>query len=143
MKVGKLDELDVGDEEIRKLVEAAERSLTDARNTSISPETRFEAAWRSVTQAAIATLWACGYRPSTSTPGHHQTIIQALSKTIGLESSRIAVLDRLRAKRNAIGYTGEDMDTASVDVCVEAADHLLRDIFEWLRATRPGVLSKE
>lgn len=139
LKIGKLDEFEVSDDEIRKLIEAARRSLDDARNESISPETRFEAAWRSVIQISIASLWACGYRPSTSTPGHHQTTIQSLSKTVGIESTQIAVLDRLRAKRNAIGYTGEDMDIASVEACINAAEQLLDDIVNWLPTVRAGL----
>jgi len=47
--------------------------------------------------------------------------LKNLLKTIGLDSDRIAVLERLRHKRNVIDYTGEDMDEASVEVCIREA----------------------
>jgi len=47
--------------------------------------------------------------------------LKNLLKTIGLDSDRIAVLERLRHKRNVIDYSGEDMDEASVEVCSREA----------------------
>lgn len=57
-------------------------------------------------------LWANGYRPSRNAPGHHQTMIQSLVHSVGLERERIFLLDTLRVKRNAIDYTGDDVDEA-------------------------------
>lgn len=69
---------------------------------------------------------AQGYRPDTNRPGHHMTIIQALTLTLGIEARRMAVLDTLRRKRNLADYTGEDVDDASVAACIEEAEKLLR-----------------
>ena len=82
------------------MLAAATRNLADARVTNISPETRFDAAYKAIMQAALAALMAHGYRPDTKRPGHHMTVVQALPLTIGLTAARVTVLDTLRRKRN-------------------------------------------
>jgi hypothetical protein len=93
----------------------------------ISPETRFEAAYRAITQVGLAALMAQGFRPDTKRPGHHATIIQTLALTLGVEGRRVTVLDTLRRKRNLADYTGEDIDDASVAICIEHAERLLSE----------------
>ena len=132
LKTGQLIEHEADADEISKLLRAARQGIEDARVTMISTETRFDAAYRAVMQSATVALWANGYRTSTSSPGHHRTTIQALSKTIGLDSDRIAVLERLRHKRNVIDYTGEGMDEASLEVCIREAGCLIDDVYLWL-----------
>ena len=69
-----------------------------------------------------------GYRPDTKKPGHHQTTIQSLPKTIGLDATRIAVLDSLRNKRNLSDYTGKSIDPASLRTCIDEAARLLNEV---------------
>jgi len=132
LRIGQLKEhpADVG--EIARLLSAAERCIADARVRSVSPETRFDAAYRSITQAGLAALMAHGYRPDTNRPGHHVTIIQTLALTLGIDKRRVAVLDALRRKRNLADYTGEDIDEASVVACIDAATRLLHEAKERL-----------
>jgi len=80
---------------------------------------------------------AHGCRPDTKVPGHHQTIVQSLPKTIGLDAQRIAVLDTLRSKRNLADYTGKAIDPASLRTCVAEAERLLDETTAWLGANRP------
>jgi len=126
-KTGQLKRHPVDAGEIGRLLAAAQRSLADARATTISAETRFDAAYRAITQVGLAALMASGFRPDTNRPGHHVTIIQTLTLTLGVEGKRISVLDTLRRKRNLADYTGEDIDDASVAACIEQAEKLLRD----------------
>lgn len=128
LKTGQLKEHRADPEEIRRLVAAAERSLADAGVRAVSPETRFEAAYRAITQVGLAALMSQGYRPDTNRPGHHMTIIQTLTLTLGIEPARMVVLDALRRKRNLADYTGENIDDASVRACVVEAEKLLREI---------------
>lgn len=125
LKIGQLKEHPADATEIARLLAAAERGIADARVQWISPETRFDAAYRSITQTGLAALMARGYRPDTNRPGHHATIIQALALTLGIDARRVAVLDTLRRKRNLVDYTGEDIDEASVAACIEATAQLL------------------
>lgn len=133
LRIGQLKPHAVDGSEIERLLSAAQRSLSDARATTISLETRFDAAYRAITQVGLAALMAHGFRPDTNRPGHHVTIIQTLTLTLGVEGRRVTVLDTLRRKRNLTDYTGEDVDDASVAACILEADALLRQAVARLR----------
>ena len=128
LKTGQLKEHKAGAEELERLLAAAERGIADARAKGVSAETRFDAAYRAVTQLGLTALMAAGYRPDTNRPGHHATIIQTLPLTVGIEKARMLVLDTLRRKRNLVDYTGEDVDEGAVKTCTDEAEKLLRDV---------------
>lgn len=140
LKIGQLKAHAPEAAEVQRLLVASGRGLADARVTAISPETRFDAAYRSVMQAALAALMANGYRPDTSRPGHQATMVQGLALTIGLAPVRVMVLDALRRKRNLADYTGEDIDDSSTAQCIAEAEHLLREVKAWLKLNRPDLL---
>ncbi len=94
LKIGQLKPHASEAAEIERLLVAARRNLRDARVTSISPETRFDAAYKAIMQSALAALMMHGYRPDTNRPGHHMTVIQSLPLTIGIDARRIIVLAR-------------------------------------------------
>ena len=81
---------------VQRLLAAATRNLADAHIAQLSPENRFDAAYKCILQCAMLGLWARGYRTSTSQPGHHQTALQALPLTMGLPHDTIIVFDALR-----------------------------------------------
>lgn len=139
LKIGQLKEHPPDAGEIHQLLAAARRNLSDAGVTAISPETRFDAAYKAIMQASLAAMMAHGYRPDTNRPGHHQTVVQALTLTIGLSATRVTVLDTLRRKRNLSDYTGEDVDESSASACITEAHRLLDDVAAWLKANRPGL----
>jgi len=143
LKTGQLKEHPPDAAEVQRLLAAAARNLADARVTTISAETRFDAAYKAVMQAALAALMAHGYRPDTSRPGHHVTVVQGLPLTIGLAPARVKVLDTLRRKRNLSDYTGEDIDDSSAEHCIAEADRLLRDVVAWLKAHRPHLIGTQ
>lgn len=143
LKIGQLKKHPPDAAEIGRLLAAAERNLADASVREVSPETRFDAAYKSIMQAALAVLMAHGYRPDTQRPGHHMTVVQALSLTIGLARTRVTVLDTLRRKRNLSDYTGEDIDDSSAENCRLEAERLLHDVKEWLEANRPNLVGSE
>ena len=120
--------------EIGNLLAAARRNLGDARAENISTENRFDAAYKCIMQCALAALMANGFRPDTKVPGHHQTVIQSLPKTVGLPAARVVVLDALRNKRNLSDYTGKNIDPASLATCIQEAEWLLGEVGAWLAA---------
>ena len=140
LKIGQLKEHRPDVAEVQRLLAAAERNLVDARVTEVSPETRFDAAYKAVMQAALVALMAHGYRPDTNRPGHHVTMLQGLTLTIGLTPARVTVLDTLRRKRNLSDYTGDDIDESSAEHCLTEAQRLLQDVVEWLRIHRPQLV---
>ena len=83
-KIGQLKSHVTGKEEVQRLLEAARRNLADAGVEVISCETRFDSAYKAIMQLALAAMMANGFRPDTSRPGHHMTVIQSLPQTIGL-----------------------------------------------------------
>lgn len=140
LKIGQLKPHAPDAAEIARLLEAARRNLTDANAENISTENRFDAAYKCIMQSALAALMANGYRPDTKVPGHHQTVIQSLPKTVGLPSARVAVLDTLRNKRNLSDYSGRDIDRASLATCIAEAARLLDEVNAWLAKTHPELM---
>jgi hypothetical protein len=143
LRIGQLKEHPPDAAEIRQLLSAARRNLADAGVAEVSPETRFDAAYKAIMQCALASLMARGYRPDTGRPGHHQTVIQSLTLTVGLPPSRVTVLDTLRRKRNLSDYTGQDMDDSSADQCRKEGQRLLQDVEAWLEVHHPGLVDSE
>lgn len=141
LKIGQLKTHPTDAAEIARLLAAARRNLVDAAVTSISPETRFDAAYKAIMQSALAALMANGFRPDTNRPGHHMTVVQGLSLTIGLDAARVTVLDTLRRKRNLADYTGDDIDDSTAEHCIEAAKQLLKDVKAWLELNRPELIN--
>jgi hypothetical protein len=142
LKIGQLKQHETDRKEIQRLLTSAARALADSRVEEISPESRFDAAYRAIMQAALAALMANGFRPNTNKPGHHMTVVQSLPTTIGLSNDRMVVLDALRRKRNLTDYTGADVDAGSATACTEQADQLLKDVRAWIGQHRPD-LSEE
>jgi hypothetical protein len=87
-------------------------------------------------QAALAAVMANGYRPATSEPGHHQLLLQALPKTIGMAPERVQVLEAYRKARNQMDYRGMPVSDAVARECVEEAGRLLADVRAWIAARR-------
>lgn len=137
LRIGQLEEHETDAAQVRRMLDSAERGIADARQQTISPETRLDAAYRAITQLCMVALWANAVRPAKSKPGHHQTMIQSLVHTIDLDRDEMLLLDTLRVKRNAIDYTGEDVDEASVEECISAADRLMVRVTEWLAENTP------
>lgn len=69
LKIGRLKTHPPDAREIEQLLAAARRNLADARVTSISAETRFDAAYKAIMQCSLAALMMHGYRPDTNQPG--------------------------------------------------------------------------
>lgn len=126
--------------EVQRLLAAARRNLADTHVQGISDESRFDMAYKAIMQCAMVGLMANGYRPSTNTPGHHQTMIQALSMTLGVPSETWIVMDALRKKRNVNDYSGDLIEPESVRECIAQAKALVARTQSWLEANRPELL---
>lgn len=138
--IGQLKEHPPDAEEIERLLVAARRNLRDSRNQTISPETRFDAAYKAIMQCGLAALMLHGFRPDTTRPGHHATVIQSTPFSIGLDRKRMVVLDALRRQRSAADYTGEDVDQSTADSCAAEARRLIDDVIAWRAVHRPDLV---
>lgn len=143
LKIGRLKAHESDQAEIQRLLDAARLSLRDSQVAELSPESRFDLAYKTIMQTALAALMANGYRPDTHSPGHHMTVLQSLPKTIGLSGDRMVVLDALRRTRNLLDYTGKEVDAGSARHCQQEAQLLLRDIIGWLGKRHPKMMAGE
>jgi HEPN domain-containing protein len=134
-----LERIEPDDANVVRLLEAAKRSLADAQLAEMSSEGRFDMAYKCIMQSANAALQANGFRTLTSTPGHHQTMIQSLPRTIGLDSKVMVVLDSLRKQRNVADYSGEPVSAAMAQEAVARASELLEQVEQWLREHKAGL----
>ena len=114
--------------ESTRLLAAARRNFRDASLAELSEESRFDLTYKTIMQCAMLALLARGYRPATSIPGHHRTMIQCLPMTLGIAEDVVLVLDALRKKRNLTDYSGELVDPASVRECLLRAAELVAKI---------------
>ncbi len=126
---------------VLRLLASAERNLIDARLTELSNDNRFDAAYKTIIQCAMIGLWANGFRTATSQPGHHQTALQTLPKTLGVAADSVIVLDALRKQRNLNDYEGDPVTDAAVRECLTQAEALLDHTRQWLKSHRPDLLA--
>jgi hypothetical protein len=140
LKINQLQVHNPSRDAVQRLLEAANRNLTDAHITKISAENRFDAAYKCIMQCAMLALWVNGYRTSTSQPGHHQTAIQTLPTTIGLEQTTVIVLDALRKQRNVSDYEGDPISDQAVIECIKQAEQLYQNISAWISKNRADLV---
>ena len=136
LDIGRLKAHSATGKEIERMLASAAASLADARRKELSPNSRLDLAYKALLQCALIALMANGYRPSTSEPGHHQTAIQSLPKTIGLPPEKLILFDGFRRARNLSDYEGEPVADRVVSECVSAAQQLLADVRAWLKKNR-------
>ena len=140
LRIGKLKAHVADKGEIARLLAAAERSLQDASIPALSSDTRLDAAYKAIMQAALIAMLANGYRPATSEAGHHQLLIQALQKTANIGSDRVRVLDAYRAARNQSDYRGVPVSDSVAAECAADARSVIADVRAWLAEHRPELL---
>jgi len=138
--IGRLKAHKPSRDDVSRLLASADASLRDAKRGELSPGSRLDLAYKAIMQAALAALYANGFRPSTSEPGHQQTTIQTLPKTIGLAADQMTVLDNFRRARNLADYEGAEVEEAKARECAEWAGRLIKDVRNWLKKNRPDLL---
>ena len=141
LQIGTLKEHTATAEEVNRLLAAVARNIADAKVTAISDETRFDAAYKAIMQLALLALFANGYRPSTSSGGHHMTMIQSLPKSVGLPKEKMVILDALRRKSNTADFMGGYIEVATVTAATSEAENLLEYVKDWIARHRPELLS--
>ena len=126
---------------VGKLLVAARRNIADAQLAALSAENRFDAAYKAIMQLAMVALHANGYRTLTSKPGHHQTVIQTLTTSVGVPRAQVILLDALRKQRNLSDYSGDLVPDAVAAECLASAQSLHTHVEAWLQAHRPDLLT--
>ncbi|MEW8360710.1 MAG: DNA-binding protein [Candidatus Thiodiazotropha sp.] len=135
-----LEEIEPDAAIIKRLIAAATGNIADVKIDKISFENRFDAAYKAIMQLANVALQANSYRTLTRRPGHHTTMIQLLSQTVGLDKPTVIVLDALRKQRNIADYTGDNVPASTVSECIGQAESLLDRVTDWLKNNRPDLI---
>jgi hypothetical protein len=125
---------------VRRLLAGAARHIADAKVKAISTETRFGSAYTAIRLLADAGLQAHGYRTLTSRPGHHQTALQTLPLTFGIDAKTVVRLDFLRKQRNLTEYSGDVIPVSAIAECLTQAEALYSVARKWLKANKPELL---
>ncbi len=136
LKIKQLQLHSPSNEALLRLLDAIKRNIDDSQVEVVSGETRFDAAYKAIMQSAMLGLWLNGYRTSTSQPGHHQTAIQTLPMTLGVDKSVVIILDALRKQRNVSDYEGDPVSDEAMTECIKQAGDLLNHLETWIRANR-------
>jgi len=139
-RIGQLKPHEATASEIGQLLTAVRRNLADAAHANLSNETRFDCAYKAIMQCALIAMMASGFRPSTSAPGHHQTMIQSMPLTLGLADDTWIVLDAPRKKRNQNDYTGAPLGKSEAEEAIRQAQALLAMVLSQLRRDRPDLV---
>lgn len=101
VKIGRLKAEPGTRAEFDSLVDSARKRLADARNESLSSESRFDLAYNAAHAFALAALRRHGYRPE-----NRYVVFQALAHTTGLDAKIWRVLARCHNERNLVEYEG-------------------------------------
>lgn len=107
VKIGKLKAEPFAKAEFVGLVASARKRFADARNKSLSLESRFDLAYNASHAYALAALRFRGYRSE-----NRALVFQVLEHTAGMEASKWRVLSKCHDVRNLAEYEGH----AEIDV---------------------------
>ena len=127
-------------QEIGNLLAIVRRDLTDARSEGISDDWRFGIAYNAALKLCTILLYAEGYRPMQNL-AHYRTL-QALPLILGRDrKADTNYLETCRTKRNTVeyDYAGGATD-ADADELIEFAEHLEKDVMEWLHSRHPDLM---
>jgi hypothetical protein len=89
--------------EFRSLVDSARKRLADAKNETLSAESRFDLAYNASHSLALAALRSHGYRSNKS----RALVFQALAHTVGMDAAKWRVLSKCHDLRNLAEYEGQ------------------------------------
>jgi len=101
VRTGQLSREPTAASELRGLVASGEARLADARNASLSLESRFDLAYNAAHALSLAALRLRGYRPRG-----RFLVFQALPHTLGVSSAIWRVLAKGHDARNVAEYEG-------------------------------------
>jgi hypothetical protein len=116
-KAGKLKPEPPAQAELDGLVRSGSIRLADARNTTLSLESRFDLAYNAAHALSLAALRHKGYRSE-----NRYLVFQTLPHTLQLPNEQWRVLDKAHRQRNSSEYDGVlEIDTAMVEALIRVA----------------------
>jgi hypothetical protein len=123
---------------IARWIHAAQEKVADAKQTSVSLGTRFEAVYDAVFCSALVVLNASGWR-HRSVPGHHAFVLEGACAVIGTSETLFDRLGALRDLRNQ-KYDGMARSAADVAEALRLFEQFSTAAGAWLQAKHPALL---
>lgn len=118
VRIGQLKAEPPAQAELDGLIRSGRVRLSDAENTSLSLESRFDLAYNAAHALSLAALRWHGYRSE-----NRYQVFQCLTHTLGLETGQWRVLDQAHRKRNLAEYEGDlDVNEALVEALIRTAE---------------------
>ena len=107
-------------EEISALIRSGVNRLADAKNPSLSLESRFDLAYNAAHALSLAALRNLGYRAEK-----RYLVFQSLRHTLNLPNEKLRVLDHAHRSRNIWEYEGGiDVDEALVEALIRTTEEI-------------------
>lgn len=126
VRIGKLKAEATTADEVAGLIRSGLARLADARNESLSIESRFDLAYNAAHSLALAALRVAGYRSES-----RYLVFQCLQHTVDLSSEQWRVLDQAHRKRNLAEYEGYiEVDLPLIQAIIRVADEITSRIGE-------------
>lgn len=105
-------------EEIAGLLRSGENRLIDAKNESLSKESRFDLAYNAAHALALAALRGAGYRSES-----RYLVFQCTQHTLDLAPEHWRILDQAHRKRNLAEYEGDiDVDDQLLEALIRVVN---------------------
>lgn len=124
VKAGSLKEEPPAEDEIASLLRSGLARLEDAKNTSLSIDSRFDLAYNAAHALSLAALRLAGYRARS-----RYIVFQCLKHTLDLPDEQWRVLDQAHNRRNIAEYEGGvDLTEALVDGVIKATDRVAEQV---------------
>ncbi|MBI5447730.1 MAG: hypothetical protein HY939_03260 [Gammaproteobacteria bacterium] len=124
VKTGHLKKEALHHQEFYGLLNSGSARLTDAENTKLSLESRFDLAYNAAHALALAALRYCGYRPE-----NRYIVFQALPQTLKLGPEVWRVIAKCHDKRNLAEYEGYlEVDEKLLEELIKSAQILLERV---------------
>ena len=125
VRLGELKNEAATTEEISGLINSGTTRLVDAKNASLSLESRFDLAYNAAHALSLAALRMAGYRSE-----NRYLVFQCLQHTLDFPNEKWRVLDQAHRKRNIAEYEGmldveENLVEALIRVTEEVAERVL------------------
>ena len=118
VKIGQLKAEPATEEEIAGLLRSGTARLLDAKNESLSQESRFDLAYNAAHALSLAALRHAGYRSE-----NRYLVFQCAQHTLDLAADQWRVLDQAHRKRNLAEYEGDiDVDDQLLEALIRVAD---------------------
>lgn len=131
VKVGQLKEEPSSPSELSGLFTSGTKRLRDAKNETLSLESRFDLAYNASHALSLCALRRLGYRSES-----RYLVFQCLPHTLGLENSQWRVLDTAHRKRNLAEYEGHiDVDRALVESLIRMTEEIEKRLAEHFDAS--------